>query len=166
MPKLAMFASFTHLFHHHRSTRVRATEAPPPPTMASSLVQFTPLSSLTHPSFWHKLSELKLDVLKLSDDQIEVTGSYTPGRLIKDREHAGAFIGMNGSVAVEESSFAGDVKCVEFAFSRLTNANGLVDRVPTGSVAAKGVAKNYNTIEDFKSADKTKLFNEAADRVC
>ncbi len=38
-------------------------------------------------------------------------------------------------------------------------------RIPTGSVAARGTLKNYNTIEEFKAADKTKLFNECADKV-
>lgn len=37
--------------------------------------------------------------------------------------------------------------------------------LPLGSALAKGFVKNYNTIEDFKAADKSKLFNEAADKV-
>lgn len=34
-----------------------------------------------------------------------------------------------------------------------------------GSVTTSGIVKNYNTIEDFKAADKPKLFNECADKV-
>lgn len=33
------------------------------------------------------------------------------------------------------------------------------------SVAARGVFKNYNTIEEFKAADKAALFNEVANEV-
>ncbi|SJL00121.1 related to APG7-component of the autophagic system [Armillaria ostoyae] len=113
--------------------------------MPPLLVQFTPFPSLSHPSFWHKLTQLKLDVLKLSDAQVEITGSYGVGRLIKDRE-AGAWISVNANLAVEEESFANT-------------------KIPTGSVAARGTLKNYNTIEEFKAADKTKLFNECADKI-
>ena len=79
--------------------------------MPPTLVQFAPLSSLAHPSFWHRLTELKLDVLKLSDDQVEIDGSYTVGRSIKDRD-TGAVVGMNGSLAVQEESFTKELKCV------------------------------------------------------
>lgn len=34
-----------------------------------------------------------------------------------------------------------------------------------GTVAASGTLKNYNTIEEFKNADKHALFNQAADEV-
>ncbi|KAG7452779.1 E1-like protein-activating [Guyanagaster necrorhizus] len=113
--------------------------------MPLALVQFTPFPSLSHPSFWHKLTQLKLDVLKLSDAQVDITGSYGVGRLIRDRE-AGAWISVNANLAVEEESFT-DTK------------------IPTRSVAARGTLKNYNTIEEFKAADKTMLFNECADKI-
>ncbi|KAF9059765.1 hypothetical protein BDP27DRAFT_1430889 [Rhodocollybia butyracea] len=117
--------------------------------MAPVIVQFSPLPSLTHPSFWHKLTELKLDVLKLSDAEVDITATYRVGRLIEDRESgAGAFVGVGGSLGVEEESFS----------------QGHTS-LPMGSVVAKGVVKNYNTIEDFKSADKSKLFNQAADKI-
>lgn len=38
-------------------------------------------------------------------------------------------------------------------------------RLPPHSVAATGILKNYNTIEDFKAADKAALFNQLADEV-
>ena len=53
---------------------------------SKSIVQFTPFSSLIQPAFWHELTRLKLDVLKLSADDIPITASYTPGRAITDRE--------------------------------------------------------------------------------
>jgi ubiquitin-like modifier-activating enzyme ATG7 len=46
------------------------------------------------------------------------------------------------------------------------SAHSQMNRAPTGSVPAKGSLKNFNTIEEFKAADKTKLFNEYADKVC
>ncbi len=38
-------------------------------------------------------------------------------------------------------------------------------RPPLHSVKTTGVLKNYNTIEEFKAADKTSLFNEVSDEV-
>lgn len=38
--------------------------------------------------------------------------------------------------------------------------------MPPHSVSVSGTFKNYNTIEEFKAADKTALFNQAADEVC
>ena len=39
-------------------------------------------------------------------------------------------------------------------------------RSPAHSVAVEGVFKNYNTIEEFKAADKPALFAQVADEVC
>ena len=39
-------------------------------------------------------------------------------------------------------------------------------RVPQNAVGVHGSFKNFNTIEDFKNADKTALFNKVADQVC
>ncbi|KAF8693836.1 hypothetical protein AX14_002252 [Amanita brunnescens Koide BX004] len=55
------------------------------------LVQFAPFSSLVHPAFWHKLADLKVDVLRLSDEPVSVAGSYTAGRYITDRETEDSF---------------------------------------------------------------------------
>jgi hypothetical protein len=38
-------------------------------------------------------------------------------------------------------------------------------RPPHGSVAAPGTLKNFNTIEEFKAADKNALFNQEAQLV-
>jgi hypothetical protein len=38
-------------------------------------------------------------------------------------------------------------------------------RPPPGSVVATGFFKNYNTIEEFKTEDKTAIFNREADKV-
>lgn len=38
-------------------------------------------------------------------------------------------------------------------------------RTPHNAILAKGSFKNFNTIEDFKNADKTALFNHLSDEV-
>jgi ubiquitin-like modifier-activating enzyme ATG7 len=50
-----------------------------------SVVQFAPFSSLIQPPFWHELTRLKLEVLRLSENHIPVTASYSIGKTIKDR---------------------------------------------------------------------------------
>ncbi|KAG5645119.1 hypothetical protein DXG03_006933, partial [Asterophora parasitica] len=105
------------------------------------IVQFAPFSSLIQPSFWHELTNLKIDVLRLSDEAQPLTGSYTAGRSVTDRE-SGKEIALGGNLSVGSESFDKDFK------------------VSPGSVHAQGIFKNYNTIEEFKAADKTALFNE------
>ncbi|TFK37809.1 E1-like protein-activating [Crucibulum laeve] len=111
------------------------------------IVQFTPFSSIIQPDFWHKLTNLKIDVLKLSDDALTVSGSYSTGRTVKDRE-SGQEIALGCTIALGDGAF--DER--EFG-------------VPQGSVRANGTFKNYNTIEDFKAADKTSLFNQEAEKI-
>lgn len=50
------------------------------------IVQFAPLSSLVQPAFWHELTNLKIDVLRLSDEILPISASYGVGRSVKDRE--------------------------------------------------------------------------------
>ncbi|TFK61764.1 E1-like protein-activating [Pluteus cervinus] len=111
------------------------------------IVQFAPFTSLVQPSFWHELTRLKIDVLKLSDDAVPIRGSYTTGRSVVDRE-SGQEIALGCNLSVGSESFEKDHKH---------------DRL--GSAHASGTVKNYNTIEDFKAADKTALFNGEADKI-
>ncbi|KAK7682580.1 hypothetical protein QCA50_014380 [Cerrena zonata] len=110
------------------------------------IVQFTPLSSLVEPNFWHALTNLKIDVLRLSDETVSITGSYSSGRSFVDRE-TGNEIALGCNIDMGGSAFSTDVQ------------------LPPNSVSASGIFKNYNTIEEFKAADKTALFNQAADEI-
>lgn len=105
------------------------------------VVQFAPFSSLVQPGFWHELTRLKIDVLRLSDESLTANGSYSVGRSVRDRETGqDVALGCNlvlGAAAFEQPS-----------------------QVPPMSVAIRGVFKNYNTIEEFKVADKASIFNE------
>ncbi|KAI4526196.1 E1-like protein-activating [Schizophyllum commune Loenen D] len=111
-----------------------------------TVIQFAPLTSQINPTFWHKLTQLKIDVLRLSDAQVPITATYTEGRLIKDRE-GGRDIGLAGSVVLDESSF-----------------DDAPQGVGKGKGRMKGVLKNFNTIEEFKSCDKAAMLNEVADK--
>ncbi|KAL6298925.1 E1-like protein-activating [Sparassis latifolia] len=110
------------------------------------VVQFTPFSSLVQPAFWHALTDLKIDVLKLSDDAIPLSASYSPGRAVKDRE-SGKEIALACNLSVSGEAFT------------------QVEQLPHNSVSVSGLFKNYNTIEEFKAADKTALFNQVAEEI-
>ena len=51
-----------------------------------SIVQFTPFSSIVQPAFWHEVTRIKIDVLRLSEEAIPLTATYALGRTVKDRE--------------------------------------------------------------------------------
>jgi ubiquitin-like modifier-activating enzyme ATG7 len=110
------------------------------------IVQFAPLSSLVQPSFWHELTNLKIDVLRLSDDILPISASYSVGRSVKDRE-SGQEISLGCNLTIGPDSFK----------------KGL--QLQPHSVAATGTFKNFNTIEDFKAADKTAIFNQASEEI-
>ncbi|KAF8060911.1 hypothetical protein FPV67DRAFT_312395 [Lyophyllum atratum] len=110
------------------------------------IVQFAPFSSLVQPSFWHELTNLKIDVLRLSDEALTIAGSYSVGRSVTDRE-SGKEIVLGCNLSVGSESFNKEIK------------------VQPGSIPVSGTFKNYNTIEEFKAADKTALFNQEADKI-
>lgn len=68
------------------------------------IVQFAPFSSLVEPSFWHALTNLKIDVLRLSDDAIDLTASYSAGKSVRDRE-TGQEIALGCNLTVGGEAF-------------------------------------------------------------
>jgi ubiquitin-like modifier-activating enzyme ATG7 len=110
------------------------------------IVQFAPFSSLVQPSFWHELTNVKVDVLRLSDEALPVWGSYTAGRTVVDRETGREIaLGCNFSIGAD-------------AFDKSFQPSA-------GATGAIGVLKNYNTIEEFKASDKTALFNRESNKI-
>ncbi|KAI6028233.1 hypothetical protein EDC04DRAFT_2869118 [Pisolithus marmoratus] len=107
------------------------------------VVQFTPFSSLVQPGFWHELTRLKIDVLRLSDESLTVSGSYSVGRSVRDRE-TGQDVALSCNLVLGAAAFEQP------------------SQVPPMSVAIRGVFKNYNTVEEFKAADKATIFNDVA----
>ena len=75
------------------------------------IIQFAPLSSLIQPSLWHKLTDLKIDVLQLSDAAVPISGSYSIGRTVKDRE-TGQEIALGCNLTVGAESFDESYKWV------------------------------------------------------
>ncbi|KAG8797034.1 Autophagy protein 7 [Serendipita sp. 398] len=112
-----------------------------------SALQFTPFTSQVSPQLWHQLSKLKIDVLKLSKDSIPLNATYGAGRTVVDRE-TGKEIGIGCILNASGDGFIQD------QFS------------PAPNVAiASGSVMNFNTIEEFKGADKKSLFAQTADEI-
>ncbi|KAG1794210.1 uncharacterized protein HD556DRAFT_1371621 [Suillus plorans] len=110
------------------------------------VVQFAPFASLVQPGFWHELTRMKIDVLRLSEDAITVNGSYSVGRSIRDRE-TGQDIALGCNLTVGEDAYQ------------------KAPQVSPMSVHTTGIFKNFNTIEDFKAADKAALINDVVSKI-
>lgn len=76
--------------------------SPPPPL----LLQFSPLPTQITPNFWHALTTLKLDTLRLSDDAVPITARYGIARRVPDRSRGGE-VAVPGALALDEESLAG-----------------------------------------------------------
>ena len=67
-------------------------------------LQFAPFSSTISPSFWQALTTLKLQVLKLNDEPVPISASYTRGRTVKDRL-TGESVGLGCTLELDERAF-------------------------------------------------------------
>lgn len=92
---------------------VGATMSNPTPSASSSSssskstpLQFTPLPTVISPNFWHAVTTLKLDHLRLKDDVVPLTARYGLGRTVKDRKTGGA-VAIGGGLVLDEQSLAG-----------------------------------------------------------
>ncbi|KAM9972593.1 hypothetical protein ACTFIR_011960 [Dictyostelium discoideum] len=112
----------------------------------TNTLQFKEFSSFVNISFWHELSNKKLDELKLSEESIPLNGHYT----FSPSQQLDPFL------------------CLEFnAFLRnnVTNSTENQYVLPPRSYLSHGTLYNYNTVDDFKQSPKIKLFNDASKRI-
>lgn len=69
------------------------------------VVQFAPFASVVHPAFWHELTRLKVDVLRLSEDSLPLSASYSVGRSFRDRE-TGQDVPLGCNISLGTDAFA------------------------------------------------------------
>ncbi|XP_047505868.1 ubiquitin-like modifier-activating enzyme ATG7 [Pieris napi] len=93
------------------------------------IIQYVPFMSFVHPSFWHTLTDLKLNVDRLNENTKQIYGRFTY------RNDIGPVFEVDGT------SFN---KTPEQEHSYLN---------------VTGTVMNKNTIEDFKNIDKASLLN-------
>lgn len=124
-----------------------------------AILKFAPFSTNIHPTFWQELSSLKIDKLQLSDDAVPVQARYTAGKVILDRQ-TGETVSLGSQIALDAASLrpgSGSHDTTSFA-STSTAATSVIPQ-PSLSIAARGVLKNFNTVESFRNADKQSIFD-------
>ncbi|GAA5861143.1 hypothetical protein JCM8547_008048 [Rhodosporidiobolus lusitaniae] len=115
-------------------------------------LQFLPLSTSISPSFFHRLSDLKLHALKLSDVPIQITAHYSKGKTVTDRV-SGEQVGISGGLELDSGSFGEEGDSA-------TTASTSSDRV-----RLRGILRNFNTIEEFKICDKAALLDSFGSQI-
>lgn len=99
--------------------------------MTAKILKFTPFQSTVDASFWQSLANKKLNVLKLSNEQLPIQGHYS-----------------FGTSTVLPTLFS-------------VPAEGL----ETQEGASNGILVNTNTIEEFRTIDKNKLFQQVTEKL-
>jgi hypothetical protein len=66
------------------------------------LLAFQSFSSQLQPTFWHAFTQLKIDVLKLSDVEVPLVGWYGKGKTVLDKE-TGTEVGLGCTVSFDSS---------------------------------------------------------------
>eukprot|EP00941_MAST-03F_sp_MAST-3F-sp1_P000898 g898.t1 len=98
-------------------------------------LQFQQFSSHVDISFWKELGRRKLDEYRLSDDAVKISGVYDVAR------HGGK---LGARLSVSSDSFV--------ALEKQSN--------DIKGVCTYGILRNFNTIEDFKAADRSSMLEE------
>ncbi|KAJ1962682.1 Autophagy protein 7 [Dispira parvispora] len=116
-------------------------------------LQFEPLLFTIDPTFWHTLTDLKLNQLRLDVGALSVTGYYSPGRQV--------------SVSDESPDHLRALPATLRLSSTAFHTPEETERPSPGSwtVPVRGELFNTNTIEDFTKLDRRALLAQATHRV-
>ncbi|KAG7300190.1 hypothetical protein JYU34_015739 [Plutella xylostella] len=104
-------------------------------TGKEEIIQYVPFMSFVHPSFWHTLTEMKLDVDKLNESTKQIFGRFSY------RDDINAVFEVDGT-----------------SFNSSPEIEQLYENV-TGTIV------NKNTVEEFKSIDKASLLNSMGEMI-
>nr|QEG53818.1 autophagy 7 [Macrobrachium nipponense] len=102
------------------------------------ILQFAPFTSAVDAGFWHKFTQLKLDVLHLSEKPVSVVGSYVNS----DPQ------GLPTRLSVEYDALDRNLQTSS-----------------SWSCSAPGTLINTNTIEEFKNRDKLVILKEISSQL-
>lgn len=102
------------------------------------ILQFAPFTSAVDAGFWHKFTQLKLDVLHLSEKPVSVVGSYVNS----DPQ------GLPTRLSVEYDALDRNLQTSS-----------------SWSCSAPGTLINTNTIEEFKNRDKLEILKEISSQL-
>jgi ubiquitin-like modifier-activating enzyme ATG7 len=158
-----------------------------PSSSPSSIIKYVPFQSKSDPSFWMKLGEHKLNTLKLTQDPIDIQGTFTLHSTIirrdvsnksKSSTSTSTLTSMTSKSASAASTsnicipgrmrFDQDSINVNIAPDAGVGADTKIDAsksttsMNTGNenVITHGKIQILNTLESFKSTDKNELLNK------
>ncbi|KAF8951976.1 Autophagy protein 7, partial [Entomortierella lignicola] len=117
------------------------------------VLQFEPWASAVEAPFWQVLTQRKMDVFKLDDSLQPIQGYYFTGQQVRV-PGKDTTIAMPARLCLGTGAFSDDT-----ATDRSQS-----NRTPAFTFLAPGIVKNTNTIEDFKSIDRTALFKTTVDQ--
>lgn len=103
-----------------------------------TMLQFLPFSSVVETTFWHQLTQFKIDVYALNEDSVDISGCYSNHALPR----------LPACFSVDYSAFDKSVQSKR-----------------RGDIICKGTLSNKNTIETFKETDKQLLLNQSGAKI-
>ncbi|KAK4052542.1 Autophagy protein 7 [Microbotryomycetes sp. JL221] len=128
--------------------------------MDTTPLQFLPWQSTLSPSFWSALTQFKLFVSRLDDAPTSIEATYERGRALIDRE-TGEQVGTAGSIEFDGQQLA--FESTDHDDASVTAASTV--RSNDGRRHLRGTLRNFNTIEDFKRADKNQMLTDLGDEL-
>ena len=114
----------------------------------SPMLKYQTLNSSIHISFWQELSKRKLDTLGLSTDAVQITGRV---QIANDPR-------LSSTVEISSDSFAP----VTDSATTTTTIRPPTTTTKSHEYTIPGKLHIVNTLEDFKTRDKRKMLDEAA----
>ncbi|KAJ1343897.1 E1-like protein-activating enzyme Gsa7p/Apg7p [Batrachochytrium salamandrivorans] len=130
------------------------------------VLQYEPFQSAVDTTFWHSLAKNKIDIYKLDDESVPIQGFYSSGGVystVTTDKNKGMTTTTTTTATTATTSSTANVSTnvTESLPSRLCISSmsfSKLGRQPDSrSFIAPGTLKNTNTIEDFKSIDKSSL---------
>lgn len=109
----------------------------------ADVFKYVPFASFVHASFWHKLTELKLDVDRLDTKPRPICGFYSNAEAVQQPLH--------------------ELDCTAFN-SGGSGVSG-ADASKSCLLRSPGVLHNQNTMEAFKDFDKLALLRSEGERI-
>lgn len=111
------------------------------------LVQFTPFTSQVEPTLWHAYSQRKLNEIRLEDESIPFSAEYAPAKRVWDKVSE-SYVGLGCRLRLDAAGLG----------HASSSTSAMVVRIP-------GTLKNFNTLEEFKQADKQAYLYRVADAI-
>ncbi len=124
----------------------------------SCTAKFVPFQSTVESSFWMKLGELKLDRLRLNEEAVPLTASYSIVTAIRSRAATDStqqnYSIANGRMRLDQDSF---IEGISASSGKSAGTTSTSSDIRNEVVKTHGKIIILNTLESFKTIDKNEL---------